>query len=345
MKKLFRRREGWVGVIGLVIGIGMLVFAIWYLTDTLTKDDKYIRIEATVVEIATVRTHDSEHGGYKYLYAEVVEYTVDGKTYRKQNNSSSTHPKKVGSKMTVAYDPQNPKNCFFPSSNYTVSVLMFVLSAGFTAAGASCLSIEVKERKMEKSLAKIQNAQFITSAASKEQFIETEKPVIAICGKSNVGKSSFINMVTNRKKLAKVSKDPGRTRLVNYFDCGNFIIADLPGYGYASVSKQEKLKWARLMEEFFAEKRAQHVFALCDVRHGPTADDLQMTEYLYHNIIPFTIIATKADKLSKAAIGRQVQSIATAYKCGADDIIVTSSQTRQGLDKVLEKIELILSNI
>lgn len=190
---------------------------------------------------------------------------------------------------------------------------------------------------------KITNAEFITSAAGKEQFIETEKPVIAICGKSNVGKSSFINMVTNRKKLAKVSKDPGRTRLVNYFDCGSFILADLPGYGYASVSKQEKLKWARLMEEFFARKRAQHVFALCDIRHGPTADDVQMTEYLYHNIIPFTIIATKADKLSKAATGRQVQSIATAYKCGADDIIATSSQTRQGLDRVLEKIGIILN--
>ena len=82
----------------------------------------------------------------------------------------------------------------------------------------------------------ITNAQFITSAASREQFIKTAKPVIAISGKSNVGKSSFINMLTNRKKLARVSKDPGRTRLVNYFDCGSFILADLPGYGYASVS-------------------------------------------------------------------------------------------------------------
>ena len=343
MKKVFRRIEGWIGLVGLIIATGLFAIAIWKLSDTVTKDNEYIRIEATVVDIAEVRTHDSEHGGYKYLYAEVVEYKVNGKAYRAQNTSASNMPKKIGSKITVAYNPKNPEECFFPSSNYSFVILGFVMAAAFTAAGGVCLSIEAKERKMEKILAKVPNAEFITSAASKEQFIDTEKPVIAICGKSNVGKSSFINMVTNRKKLAKVSKDPGRTRLVNYFDCGNFVLADLPGYGYASVSKQEKLKWARLMEEFFAEKRAQHVFALCDIRHGPTADDLQMAEYLYHNIIPFTIIATKADKLSKAAIGRQVQSIATAYKCGAGDIIATSSETRYGLEKVFEKIETILN--
>ena len=189
---------------------------------------------------------------------------------------------------------------------------------------------------------KITNAQFIISAADKKQFIKSEKPVIAVCGKSNVGKSSFINMLAGRNKLAKVSKDPGRTRLVNYFDFGQFLLADLPGYGYARVSKGEKEKWAHLLDSFFAEKCAQHVFALCDIRHGPTEDDIQMAEYLYYNLIPFTIIATKADKLSKAATGRSVQTIASAYKCGVGDIIVTSSETRQGLDRVLEKLETIL---
>ena len=191
----------------------------------------------------------------------------------------------------------------------------------------------------------ITKAEFITSAASKEQFINTDKPVIAICGKSNVGKSSFINTVTNRKKLAKVSKDPGRTRLVNYFDCGDFVLADLPGYGYASVSKQEKLKWAKLIETFFAQKRASHVFALCDIRHDPTADDRQMIEYLYYNIIPFTVIATKSDKLSRSAISKSIINIASVYKCGADNIIATSSQTRQGIEKVLERIQSIILNL
>ena len=86
----------------------------------------------------------------------------------------------------------------------------------------------------------IKNAEFITSAAKKEQFIHPDKPMIAVCGKSNVGKSSFINMLANQKKLAKTSSEPGRTRLVNYFDFGEFILADLPGYGFARVSKGEK---------------------------------------------------------------------------------------------------------
>ncbi len=189
---------------------------------------------------------------------------------------------------------------------------------------------------------KITNAKFITSAASKAQFIKPDKPVIAVCGKSNVGKSSFINMLANQNKLARVSKDPGRTRLVNYFDFGDFVLADLPGYGFARVSKEEKAKWARLLEQFFAEKNAAHIFALCDLRHDPTEDDKQMISYLYYNVLPFTVIATKADKLSKAAAARSITNIAATFKCGSDNIIAVSSQTRQGLDKVLERIESIL---
>ena len=189
---------------------------------------------------------------------------------------------------------------------------------------------------------KITKAEFITSAASKAQFVKTDKPIIAVCGKSNVGKSSFINMLAGRKKLAKVSKEPGRTRLVNYFDFGEFLLADLPGYGFARVSKEEKAKWAKLLDDFFAERRAAHVFALCDVRHDPTADDRQMIEYLYYHIMPFTVIATKADKLSKAAAARGVENIACAFKCGRDDILLTSSQTRQGLEGVLNRLEQIL---
>lgn len=191
---------------------------------------------------------------------------------------------------------------------------------------------------------KITNAEFITSAAAKEQFIETDKPIIAVCGKSNVGKSSFINMLANRKKLAKVSKEPGRTRLVNYFDMGGFILADLPGYGFARVSHAEKLKWAKLLDDFFARRESiAHVFALTDIRHDATADDLQMAEYLYYHLVPFTVIATKGDKLSRAAQNRSVSGIAAAYKCGADNIIVTSAQTRQGLDSVLGVIEQVIN--
>lgn len=188
------------------------------------------------------------------------------------------------------------------------------------------------------------NAQFLTSAASASQFLKPVKPIIAVCGKSNVGKSSFINMLANVKKLAKVSKEPGRTRLVNYFDMGEFILADLPGYGYARVSQEEKLKWAKLLDDFFADKEnISHVFSLVDIRHAPSLDDIQMIEYLNYHIIPFTVVATKADKLSRAQAQRSVVNIAAALKCGSGNIIVTSSETRQGLEDILKKAEQIIS--
>lgn len=192
----------------------------------------------------------------------------------------------------------------------------------------------------------ITKAEFITSAAAKSQFIKSEKPIIAVCGKSNVGKSSFINMLANRKKLAKVSKDPGRTRLVNYFDFGYFILADLPGYGYARVSKDEKVKWAKLLDDFFADRdNVTHVFALADIRHEPTADDRQMVEYLDYHLFPFTVIATKADKISRAAQARGVNAIASTYKCGPGNVIAISSETRQGFDDVLKRLEQIIDTV
>lgn len=187
------------------------------------------------------------------------------------------------------------------------------------------------------------NAKFITSAAKKEQFITTGKPVIAVCGKSNVGKSSFINMLAGQKKLAKVSSEPGRTRLVNYFDFGDFVLADLPGYGYAKVSKGEKEKWAKLLDDFFAEERTpDHVFALCDIRHEPTADDRVMVNFLYERLIPFTVVATKADKLSRAQLNKSMAMLSTAYTCGKDAIIATSAQTRLGLERVIEEINKVI---
>lgn len=190
---------------------------------------------------------------------------------------------------------------------------------------------------------KITKAEFITSAATKEQFIESEKPIIAVCGRSNVGKSSFINMLAGRRKLARVSQQPGRTRLVNYFDLGAFILADLPGYGFARVSKQEKARWARMLDDFFADKaKIAHVFALCDIRHEPTADDQTMIGYLYYNLIPFTVIATKSDKLSRAQADRALTTIAASCKCGRDNIIAVSSLTRSGLDNVLSALDKII---
>lgn len=189
----------------------------------------------------------------------------------------------------------------------------------------------------------IKNATFITSAATKAQFITPTKPMIAVCGKSNVGKSSFINMLANRKKLAKTSSAPGRTRLVNYFDFGEFILADLPGYGFAQVSKVEKAKWAKTLDAFFKEKQnVAHVFMLADSRHDPTADDVQMIEYLHYNVLPFTVILTKADKLSKMKLKEHKKAIAADLYMGEKNLLATSSETGYGKEEVLQKIAQIL---
>ena len=186
------------------------------------------------------------------------------------------------------------------------------------------------------------NATFITSVADKQNFLKPNKPVIAICGKSNVGKSSLINALANRKNLARTSVTPGRTRLVNYFDFGEFILADLPGYGFAKVSDKEKQKWATLMEDFFKYSNITHVLSLVDIRHDPTRDDENMINYLHTYAIPFTIIATKADKLGKTRIKGRVDDIGRYLTVGGNSILAVSSETGYGKDKILDKIERVL---
>ena len=186
---------------------------------------------------------------------------------------------------------------------------------------------------------KITNAKFITSAASESQFIVPDKPMIAVCGKSNVGKSSFINMLANRKKLAKTSDTPGRTRLINYFDFGEFMLADLPGYGFAKVSKEEKKKWGALLESFLATQKITLLLSLVDIRHEPTSDDKMMINYLYHYAVPFALVATKADKLAKTKVKPRVKEIASSLRVGFADITATSSETGFGKDDLLSIIE------
>ena len=189
----------------------------------------------------------------------------------------------------------------------------------------------------------IKNATFITSAATATQFITPDKPMIAVCGKSNVGKSSFINMLANRKKLAKTSSEPGRTRLVNYFDFGEFILADLPGYGFARVSKGEKEKWAKTLDQFFKNKEnIAHVFMLVDSRHDPTADDVQMIEFLHYHTIPFTVTLTKADKLSKMKLKEHIKAIAADLYLAPNNLLATSSETGYGKNDVLSKIRSVI---
>ncbi len=186
---------------------------------------------------------------------------------------------------------------------------------------------------------KITQATFVTSVAGADKFLKTDKPLIAVAGKSNVGKSSLINMLANQKKLAKTSVTPGRTRLINYFDFGAFMLADLPGYGFAKVSKEEKLKWGKLMESFLSSQKIDLLLSLVDIRHDPTADDVTMVNYLYHYAIPFNLIATKADKLPKTKVKPRLKEIANFLKVGVADITASSAETRTGKDEIFALIE------
>lgn len=194
----------------------------------------------------------------------------------------------------------------------------------------------------------IKKAAYVKGAAKYEQCIVSELPQIAVVGKSNVGKSSFINYLVNDGKLARTSKLPGRTRLINYFlindgeEC-EFLLADLPGYGFAKVSNEEKFKWADLLEKYLArETQLKHVFFLVDIRHDPTGDDVTMYNYLFKNNLPFTIVATKADKISKSQVKNRLRSIANFLKVGEADLIAVSSTAKTGKDAVLDRIGKVL---
>ena len=198
------------------------------------------------------------------------------------------------------------------------------------------------ERTQENVLV-IKNATFITSAGRIDQFLKPNKTTIAVCGKSNVGKSSFINMMANRKQLAKTSREPGRTRLVNYFDFGEFVLADLPGYGFARVSKTEKDKWGKMLDAFFKDKQnASHVLMLVDCRHSPTEDDKQMLQFLHYHTIPFTVVLTKADKLSKMKLKEQIRKISAELYLGVENVIATSSESGYGKAEVLKKLRHVI---
>ena len=186
----------------------------------------------------------------------------------------------------------------------------------------------------------IKNAEYVTSVVSKKLF-EGNSPEIAIAGRSNVGKSSFINMLTNRKKLARSSSEPGRTRMLNYFSVngGEFYLVDLPGYGYAKVTDKERDSWKGLIE-FYLQKseRLKFCFLIVDVRREPTDLDLQLAAYFDYYGIPYVLVATKADKLSRAACRSALEVIAKGFSKKPEEVLLVSSLTGVGRDAVLSLI-------
>lgn len=192
----------------------------------------------------------------------------------------------------------------------------------------------------------IKRADFVTSMARYGDFPGRGLRQIAVVGKSNVGKSSLINRLCNRRGLARTSSTPGKTRLINVFLLNEaFHLVDLPGYGYAKVDKQEKNRWGVMMQEYFEQaEELCHVLTLVDIRHEPTQDDVQMNTFLRQMGIPFTVIATKADKISRGARQKQLAPICRALLVQPWEIICFSSEDGSGRDKLLETMEQALQD-
>ena len=183
----------------------------------------------------------------------------------------------------------------------------------------------------------IKRATFITSLSSYGNYQGMGLPEIAIAGKSNVGKSSMINKICTRQRLAKVSGTPGKTKLLNVFRINDdFHLVDLPGYGFAKVSKAERERWGHMMQGYFENSALLcHVLHLVDIRHDPSADDLNMNAFLRETGIPFTVIATKADKVSRAQRARHVHQVCRCLQVQPWEVIPFSSEDGTGKEQTL----------
>lgn len=190
----------------------------------------------------------------------------------------------------------------------------------------------------------IKNIKFIKSAAKPADLLESGLKQIAVVGRSNVGKSSFINFLAGDKNMARVSKEAGRTRLINYFDAdGKFLLVDLPGYGFSEAAKTIKDNWAPLIDTYLTtEKNLCRVLMLVDIRHEPTVLDALMVDFMVRQNLPFSLIATKTDKIGKTRVYERVGKIAAALKVGRDNIIAVSNIEKTGGEKIKELFEQIL---
>ena len=185
-------------------------------------------------------------------------------------------------------------------------------------------------------------AQFERAYGTFEQLPASTMPEIVFSGRSNVGKSSLINKVFNRKNLARVSSVPGKTITINFYSCGNDAkIVDLPGYGYAKVAKSEKTRWANMMEQYFNSGRdIKLVVQLVDMRHPATADDIMMMEFLEHAGIDYIVVMTKSDKLNKGEYKSRVENSRQELSfVDPENIIPFSSQTGENVDKIKAILE------
>lgn len=188
----------------------------------------------------------------------------------------------------------------------------------------------------------IKKIEFKTAAVNAAGYPQEGYPEVAFAGRSNVGKSSLINAMTNRKSIAKISSTPGKTKTINFFNINdNLYFVDLPGYGYANVSKTEKQKWGAMIEKYLLQRETlKLVVSIIDIRHDPTADDIMMIEWIKASGLPLVVVASKADKLSRNQVNKNIASIRKILKMTGDDTLIPfSSVTADGKEELWEKIE------
>lgn len=188
----------------------------------------------------------------------------------------------------------------------------------------------------------IKSSEYVISAVGKKQYPQDGLPEIALAGRSNVGKSSLINKVINRKNLARTSSKPGKTQTLNFYLINQeFYFVDFPGYGFAKVSQEVKEQWSRFIEEYLSQREVlKGVIHVIDVRHPPTNDDCLMFEWLDHYQIPTLIVATKADKISRGNWQKHLKEIKKKMKISSNQpVVLFSAETGQGLEEVHQWVE------
>ncbi len=192
----------------------------------------------------------------------------------------------------------------------------------------------------------IKSAEFVTSAVKQSQYPPAVLPEIAFSGRSNVGKSSLINTIVNRKRLVKTSSTPGRTQLINFFDINkNLTFVDLPGYGYARVPVSVRKKWGPMIETYLSSRKTlKGVVIIMDIRRQPREEEQNLIHWLDHFSIAQILVLTKTDKLSKTKLIKQQDAIVRALAVGQEDVILFSAKTRRGRDAVWDAIS-ALTNI
>ncbi|RCW66372.1 ribosome biogenesis GTP-binding protein YihA/YsxC [Saliterribacillus persicus] len=189
---------------------------------------------------------------------------------------------------------------------------------------------------------KVTKADIVISAVSPKQYPTGILPEIALAGRSNVGKSSFINKIINRKNLARTSSKPGKTQTLNFYIINDFFhFVDVPGYGYAKVSKKEREKWGSMMEEYFTERANLKMAALIvDIRHEPTKDDIRMYDFLKFHDLPVMVVATKLDKIPKSKRAKHIKRVRDTLNMDeTDKVIPFSAETAEGKDDAWRLIE------